>query len=191
MGSVKFFSPILALVLLSTTATAHAETYKVDPVHSFMLFHVRHFDAGNVYGRFNNPTGTVTYDAADPSKSSFDVQVQAANIDTGNEKRDQHLKSPDFFNVEQFPTLSFKSTKVAKGEGDTLKVTGDLTIHGVTKSITVDATKLGEGKNPRGTELIGFETKFTIKRSDYDMNFMPGAIGDEVHITVALEAAKQ
>lgn len=194
MESIKFITAAFVLVMLAgaTPLLAAVETYKVDPPHSFLLFHVRHLNAGNVYGRFNAPTGTIKYDAENPANSTFEVEVPSANIDTGVEKRDQHLKSPDFFNVEQFPTLSFKSTKVeAGGSADTLKVTGDLTIHGVTKPVTVEVKKLGEGKNPQGAELIGFESRFTVKRSDYDMNFMAGGVGDEIHIVVALEAIKQ
>ncbi len=193
MRSFKFLFVALALVLLSSaTELRAADTFKVDSAHSFLLFHVRHFGAGNVYGRFNDPTGTIVWDEADASKSSIEIEAKSDNIDTGSQKRDDHLKGPDFFNAPQFPTLTFKSTKVEKGaKAGELKITGDLTIHGVTKPVNVTATKLGEGKNQQGKPIAGFETKFTIKRGDYDMNFMEGAIGDEVHITVALEAAKQ
>ena len=192
MRSFKTLALVFALMLVSSTATLRAADYNVDPAHSFLMFKVRHFNAGNVYGRFNNPTGKLVYDANDVSKSTFEVEAKTENLDTGNPMRDKHLKTPDFFDAAQNPTISFKSTKVEKGASDdALKITGDLTIHGETKSITVDATKLGEAKDPQGKTRIGFETKFTIKRSDYGMNFMAGAVGDDIEITVALEGVKQ
>lgn len=192
MRSFKTLSVVLALTLVASTATLFAADYKVDSAHSFLMFKVRHFNAGNVYGRFNNPTGKLVYDASDVSKSTFEVEARTDALDTGNAMRDKHLKTPDFFDAAQNPTLSFKSTKVEKGEGDDdLKITGDLTIHGETKSITVDAKTLGEAKDPQGKTRIGFETKFTIKRSDYGMNFMAGAVGDDIELTVALEGVKQ
>ena len=112
-----------------------ADTYKVDPVHSSLIFSMKHFGVTDFYGRFKEISGTVTFDAADPSKSSVELTVPVESIDTQNEKRDQHLKSPDFFNAKQFPTITFKSTKV-EGSGDNYKISGDLTIHGVTKPIT-------------------------------------------------------
>jgi polyisoprenoid-binding protein YceI len=112
------------------------------------------------------------------------------SIDSRNPKRDQHLKSPDFFNAKQFPTLSFKSRKV-EGSGDVYQVSGDFTLHGVTKPITVEFKKGAEGKGMEGEIRSGGETRFKIKRSDYGMSFMQGALGDEVNIILSLEGVKQ
>jgi polyisoprenoid-binding protein YceI len=117
------------------------------------------------------------------------IEIDAASINTGNKKRDDHLKGPDFFNVKQFPKLTFKSTKVEK-KGDAYSVTGDLTIHGVTKSVTVDVKKTGMGKDPWGNERIGFTTNFTIKRSDYGITHMANGLSDEVQLMLSAEAIK-
>src|SRR5436853_2898762 len=167
-----------------------ADTYKVDPVHSSLVFSTKHFGVTDFYGRFNEITGTVVFDPADPSKSSVDLSVPVESIDTHNDKRNQHLKSPDFFNAKQFPTLTFKSAKI-EGTGNTYKVSGDLTIHGVTKPITIEFKRGPDGKGGQGETRGGGEAEFTIKRSDYDMNFMTGPVGDDIKIIVSLEGVKQ
>jgi polyisoprenoid-binding protein YceI len=167
-----------------------ADTFKIDPVHSSVIFSVKHNGVTDFYGDFKEVTGTVTFDSADSSKSIVEVSISAESVDTRNEKRDQHLKSPDFFNSKQFPTLTFKSTKV-EGTGDVYKVTGDLTIHGVTKPVTVDFKRGADGKGGKGEVRGGGETRFTIKRSDYGMAFMQGPVGDDVNIVLSLEGVKQ
>lgn len=169
---------------------AGAETYTIDAVHSSALFRAHHANAGYTWGRINDPKGTFTLDAADPSKSSFKVEIPVANIDTHNEKRDAHLKSPDFFNAKQYPTLSFQSTSVSKGEGNMLNLTGDLTIHGVTKSITVPLELTGKGEVPPGVKRAGVETTFTIKLTDFEMKAIPGALDNEIKIIVSLEGTR-
>ena len=182
------FSPALLLaVLVCGGAAQAAETYKVDPVHSMLLFRIRHLDAGYVYGRFNGPTGTFTLDAQDPAKSSFNVEVPAKNIDTANPKRDDHLRSPDFFNAEQFPTLTFKSTSVKKVDDKHYEVSGDLTVHGQTKPITVKLEQVGQVQDRRGGTRTGFHGIFEIKRSDFGITFMPEGLGENVQIIVAFE----
>lgn len=183
------FTSILCSVGFALSASG-ADTYKVDPVHSSLVFSTKHFGVTDFYGHFNEVTGTVTFDAADPSKSSVELTVPVESIDTHNEKRNQHLKSPDFFNAKQFPALTFKSTKV-EGTGNSYKVTGDLTIHGVTKPIMIEFKKGADGKGGQGETRGGGETRFTIKRSDYDMKFMTGPVGDDVNIIVSLEGVKQ
>jgi polyisoprenoid-binding protein YceI len=188
---MKSFKLIFITILSSLGLTAYGgDTYKVDPVHSSVLFSAKHFGVTDFYGDFKEITGTVTFDAADASKSSVELTVPVVSLETRNEKRDQHLKSPDFFNAAQFPAITFKSTKI-EGAGDNYKVSGDLSIHGVTKPVTVDFKKGGEGKGGKGEVRGGGETRFTIKRSDYGMNFMAGAIGDDVNIILSLEGVKQ
>jgi polyisoprenoid-binding protein YceI len=169
--------------------TRRAESYQVDPVHSSMVFRVKHVGATNFYGRFNNITGSFTLDN-EPAKNAFQIQIQTENIDTANANRDQHLKSPDFFNAKQFPTITFKSTQVKKSGDTTFDVTGDLTLHGVTKSVVTKVTKTGSG-SMRGRQLAGVESELTIKRSDFGMNLMLDALGDEIYVIVSLEGGRQ
>lgn len=183
---------IIAFALLAGFSPAvKADTYKVDPVHSFALFSIHHFNAGHVWGRFNGPTGEFTLDPADPAKDTFTVELAVANLDTANPKRDADLKGPDWFNARQFPTITFKSTSVKKGEGNTVDVTGDLTIHGVTKSVVVPVELTGTAADPFGHTRSGIQTTITVKRSDFDMKAMPGGVGDDVKLIVALEGIKQ
>ncbi|HSV13539.1 MAG TPA: YceI family protein [Tepidisphaeraceae bacterium] len=172
---------------VSAAAFAPAAQYKVDPVHSFVNFKVNHLGVSYVWGRFDGPEGTFN---TDEGKESFEATVHTDKIDTGVAKRDQHLKSPDFFNAKQFPELTFKSTGVKKSGENQYEVTGDMTVHGVTKSITVTLTKVGEAKTQMG-ERAGFDGTFTIKRSDFGMAFMPGAVGDEITVYVGMEGTKE
>src|SRR5438477_6501211 len=186
---MKPLSLVLALIS-AFVLSANAATFKVDPVHSVVLFSVQHLGIANTYGRFNDISGIVVFDRDNPSKSSVELSVLVESLDTNNAIRERSLKSPDFFNVKQFPTLTFKSTKV-EGSGDTLKVSGDLTIRGVTKPVTVDFKKGREGKGVFGEWRGGGETRFTIKRSDFGMTFELGEVGDEVTIILSLEGVKK
>ena len=182
---------ILAITLGSLgMAVQAADTFKIDPVESSIVFSVMRYGVSNFYGRFNDVSGTVVLDKADPSKSSVELTIPVESVDTHNEKRDQHLKSPDFFNAKQFPVMTFKSKQV-ESSGDTYKVTGDFTLHGVTKPLTLEIKTGGEGKGAEGEIRGGGETHFTIKRSDYGMNFMQGQLGDEINIVVSLNGIKQ
>ena len=187
MKAPKF---VLAVLLSAAGLTAHADTFKIDPVHSSMAFSVKHLGVSDFYGRFNDISGQVVFDKDDPSKNSVEVTIPTESIDTKNEKRDQHLKSPDFFNAKQFPTIVFKSKSV-EGSGDTYKATGDLTLHGVTKPLTLEIKRGPEAKGMEDEIRAGGETRFTIKRSDFGMNFMQGALGDEVTVFLSLEGVKQ
>jgi polyisoprenoid-binding protein YceI len=181
----------LALVALATPAALAAETFAIDPVHSAVLFKVNHLGVSNFYGRFQDVTGTYVLDADNPAASSLDVTIKAESVDTHNEKRDQHLKSPDFFNVKQFPVLTMKSKSVKKTGDKTFRVTADLTVHGVTKEVTFDATQVGAGKDPWGGYRSGFEGSLTLKRSEYDVKFMPGGVGEDVTILISVEGVRQ
>ena len=185
----RTFITALAVALSLSTFALAADTYKVDSEHATVIFRVAHFNVGNAYGRFNDPTGTVTYDKADPSKTAFRFEVKTANVDTDNDKRDAHLKSPDFFDAKQFPTITFKSTQV-KAEGDAMQVTGDLTLHGVTKSITFPIKKTGETDTGKMGYRTGWEAEVDLKRSEFGMTGMQGPIGDDVHLVISFEAVK-
>jgi polyisoprenoid-binding protein YceI len=187
MKPLIFFVGLIGAYVLSASA---ADTFKVDAVHSFVLFSVQHLGIANTYGRFNDISGIVVFDRDNPSRSSVEVSVPVDSLDTNNSIRDKSLKSPDFFDAKQFPAMTFKSTRV-EGSGDALKVSGDLTIHGVTKPVTVDFKKGGEGKGVFGERRGGGETRFTIRRSDFGMNFEQGEVGDEVDIILSLEGIKK
>jgi len=159
-------------------------------VHSSLLFRIKHMNVSYVYGRFNNPEGTINVDEADPTKTSFDITVKVANVDTGNKNRDNHLKTPEFFNAEEFPTMTFKSTAVKVGEDKKLEVTGNLTIHGQTKPVTATLEFVGAASTRMG-QRAGYDGMLTIKRTDFGMNQMTDAIGDDVIIKIGLEGVKK
>jgi len=182
---------LAASVFLGSQALA-ADTYQVDPVHSFVSFRIQHLEVSYTYGRFNEPTGTLVIDESDPSKSTLEFSVETEKVDTGNAGRDAHLKKADFFSAAEFPQIAFKSNSVKKIDDKTWEVTGDLTLHGVTKPLTLKVNRTGTGPGMKpGTTLTGLETSFTIKRSDFGMNYMVPKIGDEVTLWVAIEAGKQ
>jgi polyisoprenoid-binding protein YceI len=176
--------------LPARSALAAAESYAADPVHSSLVYRVKHMNAAYFWGRFNNITGSFSIDEANPAQCQFEFQVKADSVDTGNPKRDQHLKSPDFFNVVQFPTIGFKSQSVAKS-GDGYEVVGDLTLHGVTKPVTVKVVPTGKGKGPGGQPVAGIEATLMLKRTDFGMSNMVGPLGDEVWVTVGVEGRRK
>ena len=181
---------VLAAMVLSAQAWG-ADKYVVDQVHSSSVFRIKHANAAYFWGMFNAPGGSFVLDEGDLTKSSFTVEITVNNVMTGNEKRDAHLKSPDFFNAKQYPTITFKSTAVKKRDGNQLEVTGDLTMHGVTKSITAPVELTGKGEFPAGKVRAGIEATFTVKMTDFAMKGMPGALSDEVRVVVSLEGMKE
>ncbi len=166
-------------------------TYKIDPVHSSVVFRVKHMNLSYFYGRFNEISGTITWDDRNPDNCAITAQVAADSVDTRVEKRNQHLKSPDFFNALEFPTIQFKSRKIEKAGEGKYKVVGDLTLHGVTKPLMIEVEKTGEGKGPTGAPSMGGQTAFTIKRTDFGMNFLLDGVSDEVVLTISVEAGRQ
>lgn len=187
----KLATSIIALssVLTFSLSSFASEKYELDNQHTSILFKVGHLGVSNVYGMFTDASGTVIFDEKSPSKSSVNVTVKVDSIFTKVKQRDNHLKSPDFFNSKQFPLMTFKSNKVEKINNTSFNVTGNLSIHGVTKSVSFVFNKTGEGKNPQGQKIMGGDTTFKIKRSDFGMNFMqgPGGISDEITLILAFE----
>jgi polyisoprenoid-binding protein YceI len=186
MKAPKF---ILAVLLSSAGLSAHADTFKIDPLHSSIVFSIKYL-VSDFYGRFNDLSGQVVFDKDDPAKSSVELTIPVESIDTHYAKRDRDLKSPDFFNAKQFPAIVFKSKSI-EGSGENYKVTGDLNLHGVTKPLTLEIKRGPDGKGPEGEIRGSGETRFTIKRSDFGMNFMQGALGDEVTVLLILQGVKQ
>jgi polyisoprenoid-binding protein YceI len=188
--ALVMFGLVFGVSACASSTTHAADSYQFDPAHTSVAFRIQHAGISFVQGRFNEFSGACTIDTADPSKSSFEMTIKTASIDTAVAKRDEHLRTPDFFDVKQFPEMTFKSTAVKKVDGG-LEVTGNFTLHGVTKPVTF--TLMG-GKTvefPKGTMRIGFFTEFKLKRSDYGMAKMIPDVGDEVHITIGLEAVKK
>ena len=168
-----------------------AESFKVDPVHSNVIFKVKHRDASYFYGRFAKFSGTFTYDEKNPANCEVVMEVEAESIDTRTAKLDDHLRSPDFFDAKQFPSIIFESTDVKKGSrAGTYAVTGDLTLHGVTKSVTIELEHTGSSEGRRGT-VVGFHTVFTIDRTDFGMEYgVGGGVGKDVELTISIEAGQ-
>jgi polyisoprenoid-binding protein YceI len=187
---IKFIIVLGMLAILSSLAQA-AETYKLDPMHTSIVFRVKHLGVAYVYGRFNGPSGTFVFDETSPSKSVIEMQAETKNVDTAVEKRDTHLKSPDFFNAGEYPTVSFKSKSVKKLNEAVYEVSGDLTLLGKTRPITVEVNATGDGKDPWGNFRRGFETSFSVNRSDFGMTFMMGGVSDEVNLIVSVEGIRQ
>jgi polyisoprenoid-binding protein YceI len=190
---LRFALASLVLALgLGTFAFAGGVHHEVDPAHAWGVFKISHLGISNCYGTFHSIAGSVDLDG---DKGAVEISIKADSVDTGNEKRDQHLKGPDFFDAKQFPTIGFKSTKVEKtAEG--WNVTGDLAFHGVTKPITAKVVKTGEGETPNQTggkdHRVGFEATFTVKRSEFGMSYgVQMGMGDEVGFTLSLEAIKK
>ncbi|HNR91536.1 MAG TPA: YceI family protein [Dokdonella sp.] len=179
-----------AFALVSSVAFAAPVTYTIDPGHTQTIFSWNHFGYSNPSANFDSIEGTLTYDDADPTKSSVDVTIAVDSINSHVKKFDDHLKSDDFFDVAQFPTATFKSTRVEKGATDgSYKVTGDLTIHGVTKSVTIDAKLNARNEHPmKKVPAIGFDGALAIKRSDFGMGKYAPNVSDEVTIRITLEA---
>lgn len=180
----------LALGFASASSFAASETYTIDTTHTQTIFSWNHFGYSNPTANFDKINGTITFDAADASKSSVDVTIAIDSINSHVAKFDEHLKSADFFDVAKFPTATFKSSKVEKGTAkDSYKVTGDLTIHGVTKSVTIDATLNGVGVHPmKKVPAIGFDGTVEIKRSDFGLGKYVPNVSDEVKIRITTEA---
>ncbi|MFN7981247.1 MAG: YceI family protein [Vicinamibacterales bacterium] len=179
---------------MSTATAPSVRTLNIDLAHSEITFQVRHL-LSKVRGRFSAFGGTITYDAANPTASSVNVNIQSASIDTNEPQRDGHLKGADFFAADTYPTSSFVSHSIASTGKDQYSVEGDLTIRDVTKRITVPVSFLGTAKDPWGREKVAFEAEFTINRKEFGLNWNAALetggflVGDDVKVTLAIQAA--
>lgn len=181
---------LLSVAALFSVARAAPETFKIDPAHSSVGFSIRHL-VSKVPGSFAKTEGTIAYDAENPAHSSVEATVDVTTISTQNQKRDDHLKSKDFFTVEQFPTATFKSKSWTKTGENTFDVAGDLTIKGTTKETVLHVTLLGMGPGMRpGTTVSGWEAKTKLKRSDFGITGFDKVLGEDVELTLNVEANK-
>ena len=188
LGSLSFVA-LASPAPKAPAAPAAAESFAIDPVHSNVLFKVMHNNAAWFYGRFAELGGSFEY-SDDPSKCSLEVDVRAESVDSRNDKLDQHLRSPDFFDSKQFPSIRFASKKVEAAGDGMYAVTGDLSLRGVTKEITIEVEKVGEGQG-RGGKVLGFHTAFTIDRTDFGVNYgAGGGLGSQVELIVSIEAVQ-
>ncbi|HTM31787.1 MAG TPA: YceI family protein [Vicinamibacterales bacterium] len=176
-----------------TTATA-TRTFQIDKTHSEAAFQVRHL-ISKVRGRFTDFDGAIAFDEAEPQRSTVNLTIQAASIDTGVADRDAHLRSTDFFAVDQYPTITFRSTAIAPKGNDEFEVTGDLTMRGVTRQVVIPVSYLGAAVDPWGNQKIAFEGEVTLNRKDYGLTWNAALetggflVGDDVKVSLSVQAA--
>jgi len=178
-----------ALALVSAGAFAAPITYKLDPTHTDVLFTWNHLGFSNPTGHFGQIEGTLVYDEADPTRSSVEATLPLAGLDTHVTKLDEHLKKDEFLDAAKYPTITFKSTKVETAGSGKLKVTGDLTLRGVTKPVVLDVKLNGAGPHPmKKVPAIGFDATTTIKRSEFGIGAYVPNISDELKVSITTEA---
>lgn len=171
--------------------------WEIDPVHSEIAFSVRHMMVATVRGRFNQFQGVIEFDPAHPESGRVEVTIDAASIDTRNEQRDNHLRSPDFLNVEQYPTITFVSKRIEPLGDNRFRVVGDLTIRGVTREVALEAEFLGVGKDPWGGERAGFTARTKLNRHDFGASWNVALeaggflVGDTLDVTIDIEAVRK
>jgi polyisoprenoid-binding protein YceI len=188
MKLVSRLVPAIALALaISARVSAATETYVPDPAHSSIGFSIRHFFT-KVPGTFTKYTATIVVDRENLEKSSAEANITVASVNTGQPKRDAHLQQPEFFDAAKFPTITFKSKAWKKTGENTYDVTGDLTIKGVTREVTLKVSALGFGPGMQGTMLSGWEATTKLNRHDFGVNAFKGVVGDDVDITINVEA---
>ncbi|MEN4671757.1 YceI family protein [Pantoea agglomerans] len=190
-----FKKTLLALIgasLLLGSLTASAADYKIDKEgqHAFIQFRIQHLGYSWLYGTFKDFDGRFTFDEKNPAADKVDVTINTSSIDTNHAERDKHLRSADFLNTSKNPQATFKSTAVEK-EGDELKITGDLTLNGVTKPVTLEAKMLGEGKDPWGGYRAGFEAEGEIALKDFNITKDLGPASQKVQLMISVEGVRQ
>ena len=187
MRALKYLV-LAGLLGAAVSAQAAPVTYKLDPGHTMVLFSWNHFGYSNPVADFGLGDGTLVFDDQHPAQSSVEVTLPLANLDTHVPALDKHLKEADFFDADKYPTVTFKSTKVQPLGGNKFKVTGDLTVHGVTKSVVLDATLNKVGPHPMTkAQAIGFDATGTLKRSDFGVGAYVPKVSDEIKIRITTE----
>lgn len=192
MNTLKRIFVAAALAATVALPAQAADKYKFDTVHSQVIFFVSHLGFSMSEGEFLEFDGGFSFDSDNWAKSSVDVTIKTDSISLDDKKWDDHMKNEDFFNVEKYPTMTFKSTRVESKDGKTGTITGDLTLLGVTKPVTLDVTFNKAGAHPFNPkkQLIGFSASGTLKRSEFGMKYALPAVGDEVEIRIEVEAEK-
>jgi polyisoprenoid-binding protein YceI len=189
--STAFLFISLFVSSLISPAFAQVESWKIDPAHSSAQFAIRHLGISTVRGEFRKVSGGASYDPADPSKTSLDATIDATSVDTRVDMRDNDLRSPNFLDVQKYPTITFKSKRAESAGSGKLKITGDLTIHGVTKEVVLDVDgPSAPVKDPKGNFHVGASASTTINRKDFGVNGAPSMVSDEISITIDAELVK-
>lgn len=184
-------SSLAAAVTLLVSFQSSAATYNLDPTHTYPYFSVSHLGFSTLHGRFNTTSGKITMDK-EKGTGSVEIEVDVNSIDTAHEKRDKHLRSPDFFNAAEFPKMTYKSTKVTINKDDSAVVEGNLTIMGVTKPVKLQVTKISCGVHPfNKKDVCGFDATGKLKRSDFGMKYGLPGIGDEITLNIEAEGFKE
>ncbi|WP_034914018.1 YceI family protein [Erwinia sp. 9145] len=188
----KSLLSITAAAMLISAGAASAADYKIDKQgqHAFVQFRIQHLGYSWIYGSFKDFDGNFTFDEADPAKDKVNVTINTNSIDTNHAERDKHLRSAEFLNVAKFPKATFVSTGVKK-DGDELDITGNLTLNGVTKPVTLEAKKLGEGKDPWGGYRAGFEAEGKFALKDFNITTDLGPASQSVELIISLEGVRQ
>ena len=182
---------LVSLIVACSNQTAViADDFNLDNSHASLIFGVSHFGYSYTYGRFNKMGGQFSFDKANLPAAKFEFTIDASSVDTNDAKRDEHLRGPDFFDAKQFPTIKFKSKSITPTEAG-MDVVADVTMHGVTREITIPMQYLGEGPGPYGKYRCGFNSQFIAKRSDFGMKGMVPNIGDDISITFSFEGIKK
>jgi polyisoprenoid-binding protein YceI len=183
---------VVAIALFATLPAVAQDTWQLDPAHCSAQFSVRHLGISTVRGAFTKLTGAVQYDPAAPGKSSLEATIDATSVDTRVEMRDNDLRSPNFLDVQKYPTITFQSKKVEAAGAGKLKVTGDLTVHGVTKEVALDVDGPTPAmKDPWGNLRMGASATTKINRMDFGVSGRPGVVGDDITITLDIEMTRQ
>jgi len=184
----RFVLVLTVVMAMAVAVAAQAGTWQIDPNHSAAQFSVRHLGVSTVRGAFMKVSGSATYDPADPSKGTVEVSIDASSVDTRVQMRDNDLRSPNFLDVQKYPTVTFKSKQAKSAGAGKLQIVGDLTIHGVTKEVTLDVDGPSAPiKDPWGNQRIGASASTKINRKDFGVNGAPGVVGDEITITIDTE----
>lgn len=191
MKKLLLSTAVSAAMILSATA-ANAADYVVDTkgAHAFVNFKIKHLGYSWLHGRFNTFDGKFNYDAKNPNASQIMVNIDTTSLDSNHAERDKHLRGKDFLNVDKYPTATFKSTSI-KFESDSGEVTGDFTLHGITKTITFEIEKIGEGNDPWGGHRVGFEGETSLKLADYGIDYNLGPASTHVDIGLFIEGIRQ
>jgi len=195
MNLIKKAALITVTVMMSSLALAAQPggTYQFDKegAHQFVMFKISHLGYSWLYGRFNDFNGSFTVDADNPENSKVEATIQTASVDSNHAERDKHLRSDDFLDVDKYPTATFKSTKIEQTGDDTAKITGNFTLHGVTKPVTLDAKMIGYGADPWGGYRMGLEASTTLKLSDFGITKDLGPASESVAIIISVEGIKK
>ena len=187
----RFVSFLCAVTLLAFSAVAQDQSWKIDPNHTAAQFSVHHMGISTVRGAFTKVSGSAIYDPANPAKTSIEATIEAASIDTRVDMRDNDLRSDHYFDVAKYPTITFKSTSVKPAAEGKLTIVGDLTIHGVTKTVTLDVDGPSKSVNdPHGNLHVGASATTTIKRTDFGVGSANPMVGDEIPITIDVELVR-